>query len=254
MRLSIIPLPENTVECGYFPDRQFTAEHFLAEDMGPVQLEALLSRGFRHFGRYFFRPVCADCGSCVPIRVDLRRYRTTRSAKRLHVKNRGADVSITPPEVSAEAFELYKKHKRRFSGGGTESLDQFTKAFFYPMSGSRQLSMYLRGTLIAVGHFDETENALSAVYSYYDDAYADKSLGTYTVNRLIHYGRERGKQYLYLGYYIEENRHMRYKSRYYPNEISTGGGAWLPFVTASGERVNEEALRKGFTAAERSGQ
>ena len=114
-----------------------------------------------------------------------------------------------------------------------------------------QISLYLQGKLVSVGHFDETKNALSAVYTYYDDTHGDRSFGTYTVNRLIQYAGRRGKKHLYLGYYIEENRHMHYKRRYYPNEISTEDGLWLPFITADNEPVNRTAVSRGFTVSRR---
>ena len=251
MSLTIIPLPDQTVECGYFQHKISTNEHFLVQNIDSDDLEMLLSRGFRHFGRYFFRPVCRNCSRCIPIRVDLRHYRTTPSAKKLLKKNRDLSAVISRPEVSQEAFDLYRQHKRRFSEGGTESFHQFEKAFFFPLTGAMQLSLYLDGKLVSVGHFDETENALSAVYTYYDDWDADRSFGTYTVNRLIRYAVEGGKHHLYLGYYIEENRHMCYKRRYYPNEISTGDGVWLPFITAEKEELNREAVRTGFSVNRR---
>lgn len=233
MSLTIIPLPDQRVECGYFQHKISTNEHFLVQNIDPDDLEMLLSRGFRHFGRYFFRPVCEDCGRCIPIRIDVEQYTETKSAKRLSKINGDLEIRITAPEPSMEAFRLYSVHKKRFGTGGTDSYEQFTKAFFYPLTGAFQLSIYLNGILISVGHFDETGGALSAVYTYYSEAHARRSLGTYTVNRLIRHAAERGKRYLYLGYFVEENRHMKYKARFYPSEISMKEGIWVPFVTCN---------------------
>lgn len=251
MQLSIIPIPEQTVQCGYFPDRAFTSEHFLVDTLDGEHLDVLLLRGFRHFGKYFFRPVCVDCGRCIPLRVDVGNYHTSKSARRLFRKNGDLEIRITAPAPREEAFELYKLHKTRFKEGGTESYRQFTKAFFHEFTSSKELSMYLDRRLVCLCHFDETDSALSAVYTYYNDTFADRSLGTYAVYRLIRYAKELNLDYVYLGYYIEGNRHMAYKSRFYPNEISPEEGTWVPFVTDKNEVSSYDAVTGGFTVSTR---
>ncbi len=247
MHLFVIPIPTQTVQCGYFKNRQCTTEQFLAPDIDTLQLEMLLYRGFRHFGRYFFRPVCADCKRCIPLRVRMEEYRPSRSARRLENINKDLDITITPPRPTKEGFALYKRHKKRFEDTGTDSYQQFVEAFYYDLPGAYHLALSLDGTLLCVAHFDETETALSAVYTYYDDSFAKRSLGTFAVYRLLQYAKEREKDYVYLGYYIEENKHMRYKARFYPNEISPLEGSWIPFIRADKESVNREVLAEGFS-------
>lgn len=197
----------------------------------------LLSEGFRHFGRYFFRPVCPDCRACIPIRVPFETYSMTKSARRLFRKNSDLAWEISFPEPTKEAFRIYSKHKNRFGDKRTESYGLFVESFFTPLPGARQLTIYSGGTLVSVGHFDETPEALSAVYTYWDEEYKDKSLGTYTVNLLIRYGLEKGKKYLYLGYYLKDNNHMNYKRRFYPNQISLNYGEWCDYIDKEGNTV-----------------
>jgi arginine-tRNA-protein transferase len=249
MALTVVPLREDAAPCGYFSELIFTSEHFLVRDIGDEDLELLLSRGYRHFGKYFFRPACAavsGCTRCIPIRVRLGRYHTPRSAKRLFNRNSKFRTEITPPIPSLEAFELYKLHKNRFENGGTENWRLFRESFFYPLPGARQLSVYDGGKLIAVTHFDETPRALSAIYTYYDETYYRESLGTYNIFKLAELGRTRDKRWLYLGYYIRENRHMSYKTRFKPNELCVSEGKWHTYVDEWGEPHNRWMVEKGF--------
>ena len=249
MALTIVPLREDSTPCGYFKELSFTSEHFLVRDIGEEELELLLSRGYRHFGKYFFRPACASvsgCTRCLPIRVRLEDYRMPRSARRLINRNSQFHTEITPPIPTPEAFELYKLHKKRFETGGTENWMLFKESFFYPLPGARQLSVYDDDKLIAVTHFDETPNALSAIYTYYDEGYKKESLGTYNIFKLAELGLRQDKRRLYLGYYIRENSHMNYKARFKPNELCVSEGKWYAFADADGKQHNSWIIEKGF--------
>ena len=95
------------------------------------------------------------------------------------------------------------------------------QAFFHPFPFSFQLSVHDGSRLVAVSHLAVTENALSTIYCYYDDSYTRESLGTYAISKEIEIGRERGASFLYLGYYVAENRHMSYKGRFHPSQVRT---------------------------------
>jgi len=251
VELYLIPLPEETTRCGYFEHLEYTSEHFFAYEAGEEQLEILLDRGFRHFGPYFFRPVCKECSRCIPIRIPVRQYKITKSMRRLLNKNDNLREIIGGPVPTEEAFALYTLHKQRFSDGWTESYDSFVESFFSETAGARQFSMYLDGKLVGVNHFDETERVISAVYTYYTDTHSSRSLGSYAIARLLQLAAERGKKYVYLGYYIEENRHMRYKARFYPNEMSTSDGKWIPLMNMSNKCENYDAVKRGFIPSSR---
>ena len=251
MELSIFPLSDHESQCGYFPDRKFISEHFYSSEYSEEHLEVLLARGYRHFGTYFFRPVCGICTRCIPLRVPVGRYHFSKSARRILNKNRDLQTDMTIPSLQEEAFSLYMEHKRRFGETGNESREIFAESFFSHTSGAKQLSMYLMDKLVGISHFDETEHCLSAVYTYYSGGFPERSLGAFAVLQLLRLGMEKNKDYVYLGYYIEENRHMQYKARYYPNEISTTDDIWIPFMNERNECVNPKALYRGFSPFQR---
>ena len=75
---------------------------------------------------------------------------------------------------------------------------------------------------------DVQDDGLSAVYSFFDPAEADRSLGTFMILDLLDFTVERGAPWLYLGYYVAGSQKMMYKSRFQPAEIHVNGG-WRPY-------------------------
>lgn len=230
--------------CPYFGGRNFLSEHFLARVLAEEELDTLLSMGYRHFGSYFFRPVCRECHSCVPIRVPAGK--TGNSSRKRRLFNRNSRFQITAgtgDECTEEMFALYLKHKRRFSpdqgrelpGDTEDSFHLFRDSFRSGFSFSKILKIKDEGKLIGVCHFDETPSSLSAVYSYYDDSYRRESLGTYLIFLLAERAKERGAENLYLGYFIHKNKHMRYKADFKPNQVLTKDFHWRDCRTEKGE-------------------
>ena len=64
------------------------------------------------------------------------------------------------------------------------------------------------------------------VYSFYDPAQAARSLGTYMILDQVEFARRLGLPFVYLGYWIEGSRKMRYKNRFQPQEHLTSKG-WV---------------------------
>ena len=57
-------------DCGYLPDRR--ASSLIAAPQGLVDhqiYDELIRHGFRRSGRYTYRPHCAGCQACVPVRL-----------------------------------------------------------------------------------------------------------------------------------------------------------------------------------------
>jgi arginine-tRNA-protein transferase len=74
------------------------------------------------------------------------------------------------------------------------------------------------GELLAVALTDVLGDGLSMVYSCYEPAAADRSLGTLMILDHIARARRMGLAYVYLGYWVRGSRKMDYKSRFLPQE------------------------------------
>ena len=80
--------------------------------------------------------------------------------------------------------------------------------------------------LMAVSLSDRLSDGVSMVYSFYDPDVPMRSLGTYMILEQVEYARQHGIPYVYLGYWIEGSRKMRYKNRFQPQEQLTSKG-WV---------------------------
>ena len=65
---------------------------------------------------------------------------------------------------------------------------------------------------------DTLSDGLSMVYSVFDPALEQRSLGTFMVLDHIARARRLGLPYVYLGYWVEGSPKMTYKSRFLPQE------------------------------------
>jgi arginine-tRNA-protein transferase len=214
----------------------------IVESLSDSDLEELLAAGYRHFGTHFFRPVCSPCHKCLPLRIPLSDYCFSRSGRRLLRRNTRFFVTLTPPFPTFAAYELYLKHKERFDlprdERRQESYHDFVDIFFHPFPFAYQLSVYDGDRLIAVSHLDMTASVISVVYCYYNDRYTRESLGSFAVYREIEIGLKRNLDFVYLGYYIPENRHMRYKVRFRPNQVLREEDRWEDLLDTGGNLQN----------------
>ena len=244
-------LEEINLDCSYIKGRIFTSENFLVESLTSGDLDRLLQEGYRHFGNYFFRPVCGKCHRCIPLRIPVHKYEISRSAKRLLKNNKEIKVSLENPEPSYETYMLYRSHKKKFGEPVLETYEDYIRSFFTPLEFNYQLTMKIKEKIICISHIDITDTVLSAVYCYYDTAMDRLSLGTYAIQRELMIAQERNIPYMYLGYFIEESPHMRYKIRFRPNQALLRNGKWVNFIDKNGTLMDKKGFAKGFRPTER---
>ncbi|WP_321992109.1 GNAT family N-acetyltransferase [Marispirochaeta aestuarii] len=222
--------------CPYLEGKTARMEQFITYSIGPEEHETLLAHGYRHFGNYYFRPDCGVCSRCIPLRVRVTGISLHRSWRRLLNKSVFLELRINDTPSIQEAFDLYNLHKRRFGDGEQPDIRIFRESFFTEHPASRILTLRDRKRLVAVAHFDQVANSLSAVYTYYDDKdYARVSPGKLSIIHLIQLAAATGRKFLYLGYYVHDNPFMSYKAGFTPFEYSPRGGVWSRPRDALGE-------------------
>ncbi len=240
------PLGTYRTECPYIPGNSFISENIIVRTIDNEGLDYLLSLGFRHFGEHFFRPICTDCHQCIPIRVPVEAFIPSRSLKRVRAKGRRLEFSVADPAPSREKHNLYLSHTQRFAQKDSAGYESFVESFFQRFPFSRELQIFDSGNLIAVSHFDMTDRSLSAIYCYWDRRAADCSPGTLAVLKELELAREHRAAYVYLGYYVPENRHMNYKARFRPSEVLLTEESWVPFLDVGGEAADPAIREHGF--------
>ena len=121
-----------------------------------------------------------------------------------------------------EYYDLYEKYiSARHSDGDMypASRDQFQS---FLVDGRQEASFYefrAHGKLLAVAVVDQLDNALSAIYTFFDPEEDQRSLGNFAILWLIERTRQLNLNHLYLGYWIKQSQKMSYKMDYKPLEI-----------------------------------
>ncbi|OQY35622.1 MAG: hypothetical protein B6241_00060 [Spirochaetaceae bacterium 4572_59] len=167
-------------DCPYLKGMPYKQEYFCAYGVDSSEFQTLLDQRWRRFGIVFFRPVCPDCMKCIPIRVDVSRFKPSSSQRRVLKKNRETTVLFSELTYREDLFAVYEKHSRiKFDQTVTE--EEFFRNFFQPAVPSFQSEFYVDEKLIGFGILDESGSGLSTVYFSYDPDYSSLSPGTYSI-------------------------------------------------------------------------
>jgi len=142
---------------------------------------------------------------------------------------------VVAAERNAERLALYRRYlASRHPGGGMDDHgpNEFDQFLIGSWNEGRLLELRLHGQLVAVAVTDLTDDALSAVYTFYEPDLASRGLGTLAILQQLAWARRAQRHHLYLGYWIEGHRKMDYKRSYHPLE-GFDGRQWrrLPDVT-----------------------
>ncbi|HSN17625.1 MAG TPA: arginyltransferase [Gammaproteobacteria bacterium] len=214
--------------CHYLPERQArTVFVDPACSMDRPLYSLLANHGFRRSGPHVYRPHCDGCQACVPLRIPVRGFKPNRTQKRVIKRNCEVRTSLRPAEFDPEHFALYGRYlAKRHAGGGMdgESPEDYRQFLLCPWGKTTLLELRLDGRLIGVAVTDELEDALSAVYTFYEPDLDERSLGTLAVLMQIEEARRRDLSWVYLGYWIAESRKMSYKTQFRPFETLTAEG------------------------------
>jgi arginine-tRNA-protein transferase len=205
------------VECPYLPNRNFVQRYFFGDSADETELGGLLNAGWRRFGTFFFRPDCPGCRACVPVRLALP-LTLTDSQKRVWRKNEDVEFSVAELVPKPEYYELYREHSLSRFGKPTDP-EEFRSAFFDEAAPAFVTEYRVEGRLAGLGFCDRADDALSSVYFVFGDAFASRSLGTYSILRECALAQELGLKWYYLGYWVQGNATMAYKGKFFPRRM-----------------------------------
>ncbi|MGH8457272.1 MAG: arginyltransferase [Stenotrophobium sp.] len=211
--------------CGYLP--QLTARNAYVDPafrMDSGRYQWLVQNGFRRSGAHVYRPHCADCQRCMPVRIATAEFRASRSQRRCIARNGDLKLNVVD-DLADEHYELYRRYlAARHPGAGmdADNRDAFHSFLECPWGKARFWEFRADQRLLAVAVVDVLPRALSAVYTFFDPAESARSLGTYAVLAQIAHARELGLQHVYLGYWVSGSRKMDYKKNFHPLELLQG--------------------------------
>lgn len=209
--------------CSYLPDEQaqtlFIDPEFKVDRAYNSRLSEI---GFRRSGSHIYRPNCKTCHQCISCRVLAQSFEPGPRYRRVLKRNTDVTVTLVPSIAGDEYYLLYKHYITvRHAEGDMypATREQYSSFLLNQCEGTQYFAMRRDGRLLGVMVSDRLDNAMSAVYTFYDPLEERRSLGTFAVLWQIAEARRLGLAHLYLGYWIRDSRKMRYKTEYRPMEM-----------------------------------
>jgi arginyl-tRNA--protein-N-Asp/Glu arginylyltransferase len=179
----------------------------------------LSAYGFRRSGDDVYSPHCEHCSQCVPVRLPVAQFKPNRRQKRCLQKNRHTTTIVKPAAFEQTHYDLYLRYQNQRHAEGnmaSSSPDEYIGFLGSSWCNTEFIEFSIAGELAAVAVVDRLDNALSAVYTFFDPKFSDHSLGVYAVLWQIQYAQEQGLAWLYLGFWIADCQKMNYKNQYHP--------------------------------------
>jgi arginine-tRNA-protein transferase len=191
----------------------------------PDGLHDQLSRiGFRRSQGIAYKPNCQSCNACIPVRVRVDAFQSSRNMKRVWRKGERIAGSALSQRAAAttEHYQLFKRYVgSRHSDGGMATMDFSDYVAMVQDTPVASRMIEYRGDdgkLVGACLTDILDDGLSLVYSFFDPDWGSDSFGTYMILWHIQEARRQGLPFVYLGYWIKESAKMSYKARFRPLE------------------------------------
>ena len=227
--LRFLIAPEH--ECSYLPGKEATTLFVDPQiEIDNEVYSVLADLGFRRSGDHVYRPHCSNCTSCVSVRIDVNKFKLSRSQRRLTQRNSDLNVFWQDAGFADEHFKLYKEYMRAGHSGSSmddDGPEHYTRMMMAKWCDTRLVVIRKEEELLAVAITDYLRDGLSAVYTYFDPGVPQRGLGIFTILQQVELAREAGLDYVYLGYWINDCDKMAYKNRFSALEYFNGH-RWLP--------------------------
>lgn len=227
---SSLNIPLYTSPCGYFEN--YTNHFFLVsipddDSKSLYYFDSLMHYGFRRSGDIFYSNACKECSRCIPIRIPVKDFKLSKKYRRILNINSDIKIENVPPQITDEKINLFQKYNSMRHNNKDNCMNHLM-SLHNGYVGIHEMDYFIDNKLVAVGILDLGENSSSSNYFYFDPDYSKRSLGIFSVLKEIEFTQESGRDFYYLGFYIEESPKMCYKSQYQPAQLRLHG-KWTDF-------------------------
>lgn len=209
-------------KCSYIKDLNTTTHYKIIDNCTMQESQNLIERGFRRFGKMFFRPICDGCSECQSIKIDVENFKFSKSQNRVIKKASFIKSYIQQPSLTQGHIDLFKKYHLHMQAKRSWDYSETTPEHYYNsfVSGHNdfgyEVLYYDEDKLIGVDLIDVLDDGISSIYFYYDTDYMNYSLGKLSLYNQIMYAKETKLKWIYLGYYVEDCPSLSYKAHYKP--------------------------------------
>ncbi|PHQ89251.1 MAG: arginyltransferase [Sulfurimonas sp.] len=208
--------------CSYLDNKDQTTHYKIIHACSAEHTQELVERGYRRFGKMYFRPICENCNECKSIKIDVANYTFSKSQRRVLKKAIGLEIYIQTPVLSQDHLSLFERYHLHMKDKKGWKYEKTTANHYYNsfVAGHEdfgyEVLYYDNKKLIGVDLIDILEDGISSIYFYYDPDYSHLSLGKLSLLKQIEHAKETNKKWIYLGYYVKGCPSLSYKADYKP--------------------------------------
>lgn len=209
-------------KCSYLENREQTMQYKVIDSCSSTEVQELIERGYRRFGKMYFRPECVSCNECKSIKIDVANYNFSKSERRVLKKSKTLNIYIQKPSLSKQHLSLFKEYhlymqKKKGWEYSSTSAEHYYNSFVDGHGDYGYEILYFHEEkLIGVDLIDILQDGISSIYFYYHPDYAHLSLGKLSLLYQIAQAQEKKKKWIYLGYYVKDCSSLSYKADYKP--------------------------------------
>jgi len=97
-------------ECAYIPGNSVRMNYKYVKNPTAEFNSAVIQRGWRRFGKYYFHPICNGCNECKSLRIEVESFKPSKSQRKAENRNKETKIIIQKPSISQMHLDLYNKY------------------------------------------------------------------------------------------------------------------------------------------------
>ena len=220
-------------ECAYIPENTVRMNYKYIASASKEFATAVIARGWRRFGKYFFHPICESCNECKSLRINATAYKYTKSQRKAIKRNTETKIIVQEPTLTKAHIDLYNKYHAFKSTTDDWSHRNISQSEYQEnfVDGAhdfgKEVLYIIDDQLVGVDLIDILDDGISSIYFYYDPDFSRHSLGTYSLLYQIKLANILELPWIYLGYWVDGCKAFAYKPNFQPQEILDG----FPHIT-----------------------
>ncbi len=215
-------------DCAYLPNKSVRMRYKYVQNASQTFATAVIHRGWRRFGKYYFHPICKGCNECKSLRINVSEYHYTKSQRRAIRRNKDTQIIVQKPTLTKAHIDLYNKYHAYKHDKDNWDFRKISQREYHEnfVDGAQEFGkevLYIKDDkLIGVDLIDVLDDGISSIYFYYDPDYTKLSLGNYSLLYQINLANILDLEWIYLGYWVDGCKAFAYKPKFQPQEILDG--------------------------------